>query len=65
MQKCKMNPPCTYTPPEGQDITPYLVRLQSTLDNLNANPNNRLAVDNAAERIQLLISDITAVLEKT
>ena len=65
MQKCKMNPPCTYTPPEGQDITPYLVRLQSTLDNLNASPNNRIAVDNAAERIQLLISDITAVLEKS
>jgi hypothetical protein len=60
-----MNPPCTYTPPEGQDITPYLVRLQSTLDNLNASPNNRIAVDNAAERIQLLISDITAVLEKS
>ena len=65
MQKCKMNPPCTYTPSEGQDITPYLARLQSTIDNLNAHPNNSAAVANAVERIRLLISDITTVLEKS
>ena len=56
-----MNPPCTYTPPEGQDITPYLVRLQSILDNLNATQNKEIAV----ERIQLLVADITTVLYKS
>lgn len=59
-----MNPPCTYTPPEGHDITPYLVRLQSTLANLNAHQNSKVALDTAIERIQLLITDITTVLEK-
>ena len=55
-----MNPPCTYTPPEGQDITPYLVRLQSILDNLNKSQVKPIAI----ERIQLLITDITSVLNK-
>ena len=50
---------CVYTPPEGQDITVYLVRLQSILDQLNIQKDKTRAQD----RLNLLIEDITRVLD--
>lgn len=48
----------TYTPPAGEDITPYLVRLVSIIEQLNSTKNKAIAL----ERIQLLMDDITAVI---
>jgi hypothetical protein len=50
---------CVYTPPEGQDITIYLVRLQSILDQLNIQHDKIRTQD----RLKLLIDDITRVLD--
>ena len=56
-----MNTRCTYTPPPGQDITPYMLRLQNIITQLNTVKDKRITL----ERIDLLIADITAVISET
>lgn len=50
---------CTFTPPEGQDINIYLVRLQGIIDQLNTQKNKNIS----RERVQLLIDDINRVID--
>jgi hypothetical protein len=50
---------CTFTPPEGQDINIYLVRLMAIIDQLNTQKKK----DITRERVQLLIDDINRILE--
>ena len=45
---------CTYTPPEGQDITPYLSRLVTIISQLNDTKNR----ETAKQRLELLMDDV-------
>lgn len=47
-------PTCIYTPPEGQNIQPYLTQLLSIVNQLNETNNKTVALD----RLQLLIDSI-------
>lgn len=49
---------CTYTPPVGQDIGPYLARVHSIIDQLNTTKDKNMA----NERLLLLIEDVTRVI---
>jgi hypothetical protein len=49
---------CTYTPPAGQDITPYMTRLLAIITQLNSERNKETAM----KRLQLLIDDVTTVI---
>ena len=55
---CVKRRPCTYTPPAGQDIAPYLARLHSIIDQLNTTKDKNMA----NERLLLLIEDVTQVI---
>jgi len=50
---------CIYTPPDGVELTPYLVRLISIIQQLDTLQNKELA----KERLQMLIDDITRVIK--
>jgi len=50
---------CTYTPPQGQDIAPYLTALLTIIESLNNYSNNK---DFALKNIQKLIDELDAVI---
>jgi hypothetical protein len=50
---------CTYTPPAGQDIAPYLSRVLLIISQLNDTKNR----ETAKQRLQLLIDDVKAVID--
>jgi predicted acetyltransferase len=56
-----MSSKCTYTPPPGQDITPYMIRLQDIITQLNIVKDKRITL----ERIDLLIAEITTAISET
>jgi len=52
--------PCKTTPPPGQDINEYLVRLNAILQQLSTSNNKTTAID----RIDLMIENIKEIVLK-
>lgn len=49
---------CSYTPPPGQDMNVYILRLTSLITQLNETKNKNTAL----QRLQLLIDDVQSVI---